>query len=130
VNSVGRYLRPFALYNVQIEKLADESYPAAREPLSSDRSRPPSRITAIISQNGNSYEDGLGEEPWAPPLRTYWKQPSAAIRDQFKERMSPMVFVKRTSKELQISLGSNPKSIDLTFRRARKHSSETCPTRS
>src|SRR5579863_4258894 len=47
----------------------------------------PSRITAIISQNGNAYEDGLGEGPWAP-LRAYWKQPSAAIRDQLKERMS------------------------------------------
>jgi pimeloyl-ACP methyl ester carboxylesterase len=47
----------------------------------------PGRITAIISQNGNAYEEGLGEGPWAP-LRAYWKQPSAAIRDQIKERMS------------------------------------------
>ena len=47
----------------------------------------PDRITAIISQNGNAYEDGLGEAPWAP-LRAYWKQPSAAIRDQIKKRMT------------------------------------------
>lgn len=47
----------------------------------------PGRITAIISQNGNAYEDGLGEGPWAP-LRAYWKQPSAAIREELKERMS------------------------------------------
>jgi pimeloyl-ACP methyl ester carboxylesterase len=47
----------------------------------------PSRITAIISQNGNAYEEGLGEGPWAP-LRAYWKQPSAVIREQIKERMS------------------------------------------
>jgi pimeloyl-ACP methyl ester carboxylesterase len=47
----------------------------------------PERITAIISQNGNAYEEGLGEGPWAP-LRAYWKQPSAAIRDKIKERMS------------------------------------------
>ena len=47
----------------------------------------PGRITAIVSQNGNAYEEGLGEGPWAP-LRAYWKQPSAAIRDQIKERMS------------------------------------------
>jgi pimeloyl-ACP methyl ester carboxylesterase len=47
----------------------------------------PDRITAIISQNGNVYDEGLGEGPWAP-LRAYWKQPSAAIRDQIKERMS------------------------------------------
>jgi pimeloyl-ACP methyl ester carboxylesterase len=48
----------------------------------------PGRVTAIISQNGNAYEEGLGEGPWAP-LRAYWNQPSAAIRDQIKERMSP-----------------------------------------
>jgi pimeloyl-ACP methyl ester carboxylesterase len=47
----------------------------------------PGRITAIVSQNGNAYEEGLGEGPWAP-LRAYWKQPSVAIRNQFKERMS------------------------------------------
>jgi pimeloyl-ACP methyl ester carboxylesterase len=47
----------------------------------------PDRITAIISQNGNAYEEGLGEGPWAP-LRAYWKQPSAAIRDKIKERMT------------------------------------------
>ncbi len=47
----------------------------------------PARITAIITQNGNAYEEGLGEGPWAP-LRAYWKQPSEAIRDKIKERMS------------------------------------------
>ena len=47
----------------------------------------PERIAAIISQNGNAYEEGLGEGPWAP-LRAYWKQPSAAIRDKIKERMT------------------------------------------
>jgi pimeloyl-ACP methyl ester carboxylesterase len=47
----------------------------------------PGRVTAIISQNGNAYEEGLGEGPWAP-LRAYWKQPSVAIRDKLKERMS------------------------------------------
>jgi pimeloyl-ACP methyl ester carboxylesterase len=47
----------------------------------------PGRITAIISQNGNAYEEGLGAGPWAP-LRAYWKQPSEAIRAQIKERMS------------------------------------------
>src|ERR1700744_150664 len=47
----------------------------------------PDRIAAIISQNGNAYEEGLGEGPWAPP-RAYWKQPSAAIRDKIKERMT------------------------------------------
>ena len=47
----------------------------------------PHRITAIISQNGNAYEEGLSEKAWEP-LRAYWKQPSKAIWDKIKERMS------------------------------------------
>jgi pimeloyl-ACP methyl ester carboxylesterase len=47
----------------------------------------PDSITAIISQNGNVYEEGLGTAPWEP-LRAYWTQPSPAIREKFKERMS------------------------------------------
>jgi len=47
----------------------------------------PDSICAIISQNGNAYEEGLGDAPWAP-LRAYWKQPSEAIREQIKGRMS------------------------------------------
>jgi pimeloyl-ACP methyl ester carboxylesterase len=47
----------------------------------------PDSVTALISQNGNAYEEGLGAAPWAP-LRAYWTQPSPAIREQIKERMS------------------------------------------
>lgn len=47
----------------------------------------PERVTGIMSQNGNVYEVGLSEAAWAP-LRTYWKQPSQAIRDSLKQRMS------------------------------------------
>ena len=43
----------------------------------------PERITAIISQNGNAYEEGLSEG-WNP-IRAYWQDPSAANR---KERCS------------------------------------------
>src|SRR5208282_6326427 len=47
----------------------------------------PDSITAIVSQSGNAYEEGLGVAPWAP-LRAYWTQPSPAIREKIKERMS------------------------------------------
>ncbi|MGB8965456.1 MAG: alpha/beta hydrolase [Candidatus Cybelea sp.] len=47
----------------------------------------PDSITAIVSQNGNAYEEGLGAGPW-DPLRAYWRQPSPAIRETIKERMS------------------------------------------
>ena len=38
----------------------------------------PERVTAIISQNGNVYEEGLGPT-WAT-IRRYWNDPSAANR--------------------------------------------------
>jgi pimeloyl-ACP methyl ester carboxylesterase len=40
--------------------------------------RRPERVTAIISQNGNAYEEGLGDA-WGP-IRTYWSQPTAQNR--------------------------------------------------
>jgi pimeloyl-ACP methyl ester carboxylesterase len=39
----------------------------------------PERVTAIVSQNGNAYEVGLGDA-WAP-LRRYWSDPSDANRN-------------------------------------------------
>jgi pimeloyl-ACP methyl ester carboxylesterase len=47
----------------------------------------PDSITAIVSQDGNAHEVGLGAGPWAP-LRAYWTQPSPAIREKIKERIS------------------------------------------
>jgi pimeloyl-ACP methyl ester carboxylesterase len=38
----------------------------------------PERVTALVSQNGNAYEEGLGDA-W-DPIRTYWAEPSAANR--------------------------------------------------
>jgi pimeloyl-ACP methyl ester carboxylesterase len=39
----------------------------------------PERVTAIVSQNGNAYEEGLGDA-WAP-IRKYWSAPTAENRD-------------------------------------------------
>lgn len=47
----------------------------------------PERITAIISQNGNAYEEGLSEG-WKP-LQRYWAQPTQANRDQLREMLTP-----------------------------------------
>jgi len=43
----------------------------------------PERITAIVSQNGNAYEEGLGDA-WAP-IRRYWSEPTAANRDAIRK---------------------------------------------
>ena len=39
----------------------------------------PERITAIVSQNGNAYEEGLGDA-WGP-IRKYWAFPTAENRE-------------------------------------------------
>jgi pimeloyl-ACP methyl ester carboxylesterase len=47
----------------------------------------PDRITAIISQNGNAYEEGLSEG-WNP-IRAYWQEPSRANRDALRTFLVP-----------------------------------------
>jgi pimeloyl-ACP methyl ester carboxylesterase len=47
----------------------------------------PERITAIISQNGNAYEEGLSEG-WNP-IQAYWKEPSDANRKALRSFLSP-----------------------------------------
>jgi len=42
----------------------------------------PERISAIISQNGNAYEDGLSEA-WNP-IQRYWQDPTPANRDALR----------------------------------------------
>jgi len=43
----------------------------------------PERITAIVSQNGNAYEEGLGDA-W-DPIKKYWKEPTAANREALRD---------------------------------------------
>jgi pimeloyl-ACP methyl ester carboxylesterase len=45
----------------------------------------PERVTAIISQNGNAYEDGLSDA-WAP-IRKYWSEPTAENREVIRKNM-------------------------------------------
>jgi len=47
----------------------------------------PERITAIVSQNGNAYEEGLSDA-WNP-IRTYWLEPTAANRDALRKFLAP-----------------------------------------
>ena len=46
----------------------------------------PERVTAIVSQNGNSYEEGLSEG-WNP-TRRYWRDPSDANRQALRELLT------------------------------------------
>jgi len=47
----------------------------------------PDRITAIISQNGNAYEEGLSQG-WNP-IQKYWKEPTAENRAALRQFLTP-----------------------------------------
>src|ERR1700729_1494828 len=49
--------------------------------------RHPERITAMISQNGNAYEEGLSDG-WNP-IQAYWKDPSQANREALRNFLKP-----------------------------------------
>jgi pimeloyl-ACP methyl ester carboxylesterase len=46
----------------------------------------PERVTAIVSQNGNAYEEGLGDA-WAP-IRRYWGEPSLENRQAIRQGLN------------------------------------------
>jgi pimeloyl-ACP methyl ester carboxylesterase len=47
----------------------------------------PERVTAIVSQNGNAYEEGLGDA-WAP-IQLYWREPSPENRETLRQALGP-----------------------------------------
>ena len=47
----------------------------------------PERVTAIVSQNGNAYEEGLGDA-WAP-IQRYWREPTADNREAVHRELNP-----------------------------------------
>jgi pimeloyl-ACP methyl ester carboxylesterase len=51
----------------------------------------PDRITAIVSQNGNAYEEGLSDG-WTP-IRAYWEDPSQTNRDALRAFLAPETTV-------------------------------------
>src|SRR6266700_5051049 len=50
--------------------------------------RHPDRVTAIVSQNGNAYEEGLGDA-WGP-IRQYWAAPIAENREVIRTNVLTM----------------------------------------
>ena len=67
--------------------------------------RRPERVTAIISQNGNAYEEGLGDA-WGP-IRTYWSQPTAENRDVLRKN----ILTLETTRWQYTHGVSNPESV-------------------
>jgi pimeloyl-ACP methyl ester carboxylesterase len=50
--------------------------------------RRPERVSAIVSQNGNAYEDGLGDA-WGP-IRKYWAEPTVENREVLRQNILTM----------------------------------------
>jgi pimeloyl-ACP methyl ester carboxylesterase len=51
----------------------------------------PDRIAAIISQNGNAYEEGLSDG-WSP-IRAYWEETSPANREALRAFLKPATAI-------------------------------------
>jgi pimeloyl-ACP methyl ester carboxylesterase len=51
----------------------------------------PERITGMISQNGNAYEEGLSDG-WKP-IRAYWQEPTEANRQALRSFLAPQTTV-------------------------------------
>jgi pimeloyl-ACP methyl ester carboxylesterase len=66
----------------------------------------PQAITAIVTQNGNAYEEGLGEEFWTP-LREYWA--SDSHEDKEKLRIAALNF--ETTKWQYVFGSPHPEAI-------------------
>jgi pimeloyl-ACP methyl ester carboxylesterase len=64
----------------------------------------PERITAIVSQNGNAYEEGLGDA-WAP-IQRYWREPTPGNRESLRRALSPEAIRSQYTDGV-----SNPKAI-------------------
>jgi len=64
----------------------------------------PERVTAIISQNGNAYLEGLSDA-WGP-WQTYWREPTSAHREACRESLSPA-----TIRDWQYLLGSDSQHV-------------------
>ena len=65
----------------------------------------PERITAIISQNGNAYEEGLSQG-WNP-IQKYWEEPTetnrSALRDFLKPETTRFQYVHGVSDETLVA---------------------------
>jgi len=51
----------------------------------------PERISGIVVQNGNAYEEGLAEAFWGP-VKAYWADPSAENRARLEVALTPKAY--------------------------------------
>ena len=77
----------------------------------------PERVTAIITQNGNAYEEGLSGA-WSP-IQRYWQDPTPANREALRAFLTPdttkMQYTHGVANPDQVA----PESYTLDFSAAR-----------
>jgi pimeloyl-ACP methyl ester carboxylesterase len=71
----------------------------------------PERITAIISQNGNAYEEGLSQG-WNP-IQKYWKEPTAENRVALRDFLTPEATKSQYLYGVQEAIRVAPESYEL-----------------
>jgi len=64
----------------------------------------PERVSAIVSQNGNAYLEGLSDA-WGP-WQTYWRDPTPAHREACRDSLAPA-----TIRDWQYLLGSDSQRV-------------------
>jgi pimeloyl-ACP methyl ester carboxylesterase len=71
----------------------------------------PERISAIVSQNGNAYEEGLSDG-WNP-IRAYWEDPSQANREALRALLKPETTVWQYTHGVSDATGVSPDGYSL-----------------
>jgi pimeloyl-ACP methyl ester carboxylesterase len=84
----------------------------------------PDRITAIISQNGNAYEEGLSDG-WKP-IRAYWQDASPANREALRAFLKPETTVWQYTHGVADPTSVRRTAIRLTISISRGPASPTC----
>jgi len=84
----------------------------------------PERVAAIVSQNGNAYEEGLGDA-WQP-LQRYWREPTlehrnairaglnlAGLRHEYSVGIANSELIKPEGYTLDAALLARPGNVDI-----------------
>src|ERR1700678_3112506 len=84
----------------------------------------PERVTAIVSQNGNAYEEGLGDA-WQP-IQRYWREPTLehrnairaalnleGLRHEYSVGIPDPALIKPESYTLDAALLERPGNVDI-----------------
>jgi pimeloyl-ACP methyl ester carboxylesterase len=74
----------------------------------------PERITAIVSQNGNVYQEGLGKK-WEARAE-YWAHPTKELREQYKGAFAPQTIIGQyTGGTMPGEVGPDGYTLDISY---------------